>query len=157
MKKFIRLVSSNIYSNVLKAQARKKHPRDADTFNDWQLSLSKLTPSEAYLWLLTPVMFLVLVKMAVSHPNCQHHKDFSFGLFLKNIWIEALSLFLHSDLGLILKSLQLYQRLGLNQSSLAHKVTPRTGKLLSDFCMQGSNNDCLMVERFSYDLEILFR
>lgn len=54
---------------------------------------------------------------------------------------------MHSDLheGLILKSLQLYQRLGFNQSSLAHKVTPRTGKLLSDFCMQGSNNDCLMV------------
>ena len=33
----------------------------------------KLTPSEAYLGLLAPVTFLVLIKMAVIHRNCQHH------------------------------------------------------------------------------------
>ena len=35
--------------------------------------LSQLTPSEAYVGLLIPVTFSVLIKMAVSHRNCQHH------------------------------------------------------------------------------------
>ena len=38
--------------------------------------VSKLTPSEAYLGLLTPVTFLVLITMAASHRNCQHNQDF---------------------------------------------------------------------------------
>ena len=35
--------------------------------------LSQLTPSEAYLGLLTPVTFLVLIKKAASLRNYQHH------------------------------------------------------------------------------------
>ena len=36
--------------------------------------------------------FLVLIKMAVSHRNCQHHKDSCFGLCFKNIWVDTLSI-----------------------------------------------------------------
>ena len=33
----------------------------------------EITPSEAYLGLLTPMTFLVLIKIAVIHQNCQHN------------------------------------------------------------------------------------
>ena len=33
----------------------------------------EITPSEAYLGLLTLMTFLVLIKITVSHQNCQHN------------------------------------------------------------------------------------
>ena len=48
-------------------------------------------PSEACLGLLTPVTFLVLIKMAVIRRNSQHHWNLSFGLCFENIWIHFLA------------------------------------------------------------------
>ena len=71
------LGSQGLFSfQICQSIAQKRNPNAADSFNDWQLPLSKLKTSqvsEAYSGLLTPVTFLVLIKVAVSHWNCQQH------------------------------------------------------------------------------------
>ena len=64
---------SLIWSQVISTPNQREGSGGPDTVTCGARVRRKLTPSEAYLGLLAPVTFLVLIKMAVIHRNCQHH------------------------------------------------------------------------------------
>ena len=64
---------SLIWSQVISTPNQREGSGGLDTVTCGARVRRKLTPSEAYLGLLAHVMFLVLIKMAVIHRNCQHH------------------------------------------------------------------------------------
>ena len=65
---------SLIWSQVISTPNQREGSGGLDTVTRGARVRHKFkTPSEAYLGLLAPVTFLVLIKMAVIHRNCQHH------------------------------------------------------------------------------------